>query len=214
MITLVFADDHAVTRAGIRMILSQAPDIQIVGEAENGLEVQGLVERLRPQVLLLDLKMPGPPPAEIEKWVRTHCPETATLVLTAHDRDYYLTAMIDSGAVGLIDKNQPGEILIGAIRRAAQGEILFDERQMNRARHWRATAGAKWASLTERERQALTLLAQGLDRVETASRLEIVPKTVDYHIAHILKKLDVKSYKEAICWVHKYVSDDLGLLSG
>lgn len=214
MITLVFADDHAVTRAGIRAILSQASDIQIVGEAVNGIEVQGLVEKHRPQILLLDLKMPGPPPVEIEKWVRTNCPETATLVLTAHDRDSYLTAMIDSGVVGLIDKKETAERLIGAIRRAAKGEILFDNRQLNRARRWREIAGEKWASLTDRERQVLELLVQGLSRVETANHLEIVPKTVDYHIANILKKLDVKSNKEAICWVHKYVPDDLGSITG
>ena len=209
MITLVFADDHAVTRAGIRTVLSQAPDIQILGEAENGLEAEELAEKFRPQILLLDLKMPGPPPAEIEKWVRTHCPETSTLVLTSHDRDVYLTAMIDSGAVGLLDKCEPAERLIGAIRRAASGEILFDNHQLNRARRWREVAGYKWESLSDRECQVLQLLVQGLDRVETAKRLEIVPKTVDYHIANILKKLDVKSHKEAVCWVHKYLSDDL-----
>jgi CheY-like chemotaxis protein len=92
-ITLVFADDHAVTRAGIRTILSAAPDIQLVGEAENGDEVQPLVEALRPQVLLLDLKMPGRPSAEIERWARANFPEMATLILTAHDRDAYLVKM-------------------------------------------------------------------------------------------------------------------------
>ena len=214
MITIVIADDHPVARAGIHNLLGSDPNLVIIGEAENGIEAQQLVEKLRPNILLLDLKMPGPPPAEIEKWVRTHCPETATLVLTAHDRDSYLTAMIDSGAVGLIDKNETAERLIGAIRRAASGEILFDDLQLNRARRWRAVAGVKWESLTERERQVLKLLEQGLDRAETATRLEIVPKTVDYHIAHILKKLDVKSHKEAVCWVHKYVSDDLGTITG
>ena len=121
--------------------------------------------------------------------------------------------MIDSSVVGLFDKSEPAERLIGAIRRAAQGEILFDDQQLNRASRWRVTAGAKWASLTERERQVLALLVQGLNRVETADRLEIVPKTVDYHITHILKKLDAKSLKEAVCWVHKYVSDDLGVIT-
>lgn len=209
MITLVFADDHAIARAGIRTILSQEPDIEIVGEAENGVDVQDLVEKLRPQVLLLDLKMPGPPPAEIERWVRTHSPETATLVLTAHDRDAYLAAMIDSGAVGLLDKGQSEERLIGAIRRAACGEILFDNQQINRVRRWRAIAGEKWSSLTERERQVLKLLVQGMDREDSAAKLKISQRTVDFHIANILKKLDVKSTKDAVCWVHKYISDDL-----
>ncbi len=214
MITLVFADDHAIARAGIRTILSQVADIQIVGEAENGFDVQELVEKLRPQVLLLDLKMPGPPPAEIERWVRTHSPETATLVLTAHDRDAYLAAMIESGAVGLIEKNESEDRLIGAIRRAACGEILFDNQQINRVRRWRAIAGEKWASLTARERQVLKSMVQGLDRLETADNLNIAPRTVDYHIANILKKLNVKSNKDAVCWVHKYVSDDLESLIG
>jgi len=213
MITLVFADDHAVTRAGIRAILSQSPDIQIVGEAENGVDVQALVEKLHPRILLLDLKMPGPPPAEIERWVRTHCPETATLVLTAHDRDSYLTELIDSGAVGLINKKETAERLIGAIRRAASGEILFDSDQIDRAKRWRATAGAKWASLTSRELQVLKVMMQGLDRAEIADSLGVAPRTVDYHITHIIKKLDVKSHKDAVCWVHKYVSDDWGTIA-
>lgn len=214
MITLVFADDHAVTRAGIRTVLSQVADIQIVGEAENGLEAQKLVEKFRPRILLLDLIMPGPPSSEIEKWVRLHCPETATLILTSHDRDSYLTAMIDSGAVGLLNKSESAERLIGAIRRAAGGEILFDNHQLNRARRWREVAGSKWERLTERERQVLTLLVQGLDRAETANRLEIAPRTVDFHIANILRKLDVKSHKEAVCWVYKYIPDDPGTITG
>jgi len=212
MITLVFADDHAIARAGIRTILSQAPDIHIAGEATNADDVPELVDKFRPKILLLDLKMPGRPTADIEKWVRINCPETVTLVLTAHDRDAYLTAMIDSGAVGLIDKNDTGEKLIEAIRRAAGGEILFDKQQLGRALRWRETAGKKWVSLSERELQVLKLLVQGLDRIQTADVLKITPRTVDYHIANILKKLDVKSHKDAVCWVHKYISDDLGSL--
>ena len=90
-IALVFADDHAVTRAGIRAILSTAPDIQILGEAENGNDVMELVFQLRPQLLLLDLKMPRLSSVQVEQWVRTHC-STCTLVLTAHDHDAYLSA--------------------------------------------------------------------------------------------------------------------------
>lgn len=213
MITLIFADDHVVARAGIRTILSQAPDIKILGEAENGADVVELVKKFHPQVLLLDLKMPGPPTSEIEKWVRAHSPETVTLVLTAHDRDAYLAAMMDSGAVGLIDKNDSVERLIESIRRAACGEILFDKQQLGRAQRWRETAGKKWNSLTERERQVLKLLVQGFDRADTAARLEITPRTVDYHIANILKKLDVKSHKDAVCWFHRYISDDPGSIA-
>jgi two-component system, NarL family, response regulator LiaR len=208
-ITLVLADDHAVARAGIRAILGTAPDIEIVGEAENGAEVQELVAKLRPHMLLLDLKMPGPPAAEIEKWVRTNYPDTVTLVLTAHDRDSYLTRMIDAGAAGLLDKSESGERLIGAIRRAAKGEFLFDSGQLDRARHWRLAAGEKWESLTNREREILRLLVQGFDNAHIANMLTITSKTVAYHVTNILEKLEVSSRQEAVAWVHKYLPDTL-----
>jgi two-component system response regulator NreC len=209
MITLVLADDHAVIRAGIRAILSKAPDLEIVGEAENGDQVQKLVAKLRPRILLLDLKMPGPHPAEIERWVRSNYPDTVTLVLTAHDRDSYLTKMIDAGASGLIDKNESGERLVGAIRRAASGEILFDKGQLDRARQWRASAGEKWESLTAREREILHLLVQGFDNARIAELLTVTSKTVAYHVTNILEKLEVSSRQEAVAWVHKYLPDSL-----
>jgi len=100
MITLVLADEHPVTRAGIRSILSVASDIQIVGEAHDGCEVEKLVEQLQPRILLLDLKMAGPGLFEIEKLVRVNCPETGILILTADDHDAYLSEMIDAGVSG------------------------------------------------------------------------------------------------------------------
>src|SRR5258706_2925635 len=209
MITLVLADDHAVARAGVRAILSAASDIEIVGEAENGDEVQELVVKFKPRILLLDLKMPGLHPAEIEKWVRTNYPETVTLVLTAHDRDSYLTKMIDAGAAGLIDKSESSERLLGAIRRAAAGEILFDSGQLDRARHWREEARKKAESLTNREREILRLLVQGFDNAHIARVLTVTTKTVAYHVTNILEKLEVSSRQEAVAWVHKYLPDNL-----
>lgn len=209
MITVILADDHPMVREGIRSVLNKTPDIQIVGEAETGNEVQTLIGQLRPRILLLDLKMPGPHPAEIEKWVRTHYPETVTLVLTAHDRDSYLSRMMDAGAAGLIDKNESGERLVGAIRRAARGEFLFDNRQLDRARQWRQTAGEKWESLTNREREILRLLVKGFDNAHIGNVLMITGKTVAYHITNILVKLGVNSRQEAIAWMHKYSPDML-----
>ena len=214
MITLVFADDHPVARAGIRTLLSEAPDIQIVGEAENGDDAMRLVEQLRPKILLLDLKMPGLPSAEIEKRVRANFPEISTLVLTAHDRDAYLVNMMDAGAIGLLNKDTTAERLIGAIRRAASGEILFDGSQYRRAERWRKVAGEKWESLTERERQVLKLQVQGIEKVEIARQLEIGQRTVDYHINNILKKLKVKSLKDALSWFNEYLSDDPIIIPG
>lgn len=213
-LSLLLADDHPVTRAGIRAILSEAPDIQVVGEAQNGLEAQELTAKFHPRVLLLDLQMSGPRPAEIEKYVRTHSPETVTLVLTAHDRDAYLANMMEAGAVGFLAKGEPAERLIAAIWRVARGEILFNSEQLRRARHWREAAGEKLKSLTDREYQVLQLLAQGLDNAAIAEALCVKPKTAAYHVTHILSKLEVTSRGEATAWVHAYLPEDLGKIPG
>ncbi len=208
-ITVLLADDHPSTRAGIHAILERASDIRVVGEADNGNDVQKLVTKLRPQVLLLDLMMPGPSPAELEKWVRTNFPETIVLVLTAHDRDAYLASMMEAGAAGLINKGESGDRLVDAIRRAVHGEILFDTEQLMRVRRWREEAGNKWEELTVREREILRLLSSGLDNEEIAEKLVVSPKTIAYHVSNILGKLGVKSRHEAMAWLHKYMPEDL-----
>jgi two-component system, NarL family, response regulator LiaR len=213
MITLVFADNHSVVRAGVRTILSVATDIQIVGEAENGVEVQKLVERLRPRILLLGLKMPGLTPAEIGRWARVHFPETAILVLTAYDQDAYLVNMMDAGAVGWLNMEASAEKLIEAVRRAANGEILFDQEQLARAELWRKVAGEKWKSLSKRQKQVLQLLAQGTTKVDVTERLGIHLRMVDYHISKFLKKLKFKSLTEAVNWLHKYFPHHSGSIT-
>ena len=209
MITVLLADDHPTTRAGIRAILQETPDIKVVGEAENGNDVIRLVVELCPQVLLLDLQMPGPSPTELERWVRKNYPETITLVLTAHDRDVYLTGMMDAGAAGFIAKTEKAEQLILAIRRAAGGEILFKSEQLARAQRWREEAGNKYKSLTKRESEILRLLAGGLDNKAIAEQLMISSKTIAFHVTNILKKLEVKSRQEAVAWLHNYMPGNL-----
>lgn len=208
-ITVLLADDHPTTRAGIRSILQETPDIQVVGEAENGFQVQEMVAELRPNILLLDLVMPGPTPAHLEKWVRANFPETITLVLTAHDRDAYLTSMMDAGVSGFLSKTETGERLILAIRRAASGSSLFTEEQFQRARRWRQEAGDRLKDLTPRERQILHLIAEGNDNKQIALKLEITTKTTAYHVTNILTKLGVNSRHEASAWAHKHLSDNL-----
>jgi len=209
MISLVLADGYPATRAGLRAILGGVPDIKIVGEAEDGFEVQRLVEQLRPRILLLGLKMPGLRPAEIENWVRNHCPETVTLVLTAHGRDAYLSNMMDAGVSGYLMKNESSERLIDAIRRAAQGKKLFTEEQYARVLNWRESVGNKFENLTKREREVLQLLVQGLDNMTIAKSLGVSPKTIAQHVTNLLGKLDVNSRLEAVAWVNKYLSDNL-----
>lgn len=188
-ITLLLADDHPITRAGIRATLAQADDLEIVGEAQNGIEVQQMVAELRPRILLLDLRMPDLAPAKLEMWVRENYPETITLILTQHDRNTYLAKMMDAGVAGYLSKEASAKQLIGAIRRAARGEIFFDEVQINRARQWRNEVGNKLNQLTQREREILNLLAKGMDNKAIARALVISAKTTAYHITNILSKL-------------------------
>lgn len=209
-ITLLLADDHPVAREGVRRILESAPDIQVVGEAENGDEAMELVSQLRPKILLLDLVMPGTPAREVEKWVREHYPEVITLVLTAHDRDHYLVGMMEAGAAGYLAKTERAENLIAAIRRAAGGESLFTHEQLIRARNWQKEAGDKWEKLTEREREILLLMEQGLSNKTIARQLGITPKTVAYHVSAIFERLDVESRQKAVAWYRKYFPKDLG----
>ncbi len=214
MIKLVFADNQPIFQAGIRAVLSAVPDIEIVGEADNSIDVQQLVGQLRPQILLLDLNLAGPPMVEVIRGVRASLPEIAILILTAHVHDAYLARMMEAGVAGLLNKNVPVERLVEAIRRAAQGEILFDQKQLRRAEQWRQEAGEKWASLSKHQEQILGLLAQGITKAEVANRLEISPRLVDYHIGKFLKKLKFKSLLDTVNWVHKYFPEKSGSITG
>ena len=204
MIRLVLADDDSLIREGIRAVLGEAPDVQIVGEAQDGRQTQQLTVQLCPGVLLLDWQMPGPRPPEVVRFVRTHCPGTRVLVMSGYDRDAYLAEMIDAGAAGYLIK--PGMIpsrLSEAIRRAPRGEGLFDGQQLVRARRWQVEVAERWNSLTKRERQVLTLMATGKADREIAADLHISVKTAGNHISRILSKLDVPSRTAAALWVVK-----------
>ncbi len=208
-ISLLLTDDDPIMRAGLRAVLARAEDINIVGEARDGFEAQQMVGKLKPKILLLDLKMPGLSPAMLEKWVRENSPETITLVLTAHDRDAYLTSMMEAGAAGYMEKGESTERLIDAIRRAAQGEIVFNPEQFARARHWKETVNQKMDSLTEREREVLNLMAQGLNNKTIAKNLSISNKTAAFHVSRILEKLEVDTKQQAVAWIHTHLSDTL-----
>ena len=141
-------------------------------------------------------------------WVRAHCPETAVLVLTAHNRDDYLAAMVAAGAAGFVVKEEAPETIVAAMRRASRGEVFFSGEQRSRARCWREEVGAHWESLTEREREVLRLLSEGLNNHAIAKRLCVTIRTVECHVTSILSKLGVASRLEAVAWVHKHLPDD------
>lgn len=207
-ITIVIADDEELVRAGIREILLQADDFEIIGEAKDGFEVRDLIPKLQPKILLLDYRMPGPRAFEQEKWVRENHPETLVLVLTAHDRDAYITKAIESRMAGFLLKNENAEQLILAIRRAAEGTVYFSDEQIERAHQWKQTVETKWEALSQREREVLQHLAAGEDNKSVAAALSISLKTTEFHITNVLKKLELISRNEAIVWMLKHQPDD------
>lgn len=211
IITILIADDQPIARAGIRQLLSKAKDFEIVGEARDGFETLKRVSQLRPRVLLLDIKMPGPRSFEIEKWIRENFPETVTLVLTSHDHDAYLASMIDAGAVGYLTKEESANRLINAIRQAAIGITYFNEEQIDRMQRWKHEVKEKWEKLSIREREVLRILKLGKDNKTIAESLSVSIKTVEFHMTNILKKLTLNSRDEAIVWMHENSVGDLDI---
>ena len=200
-ISVLIVDDHPALMAGIRTMIEKNTDIYVIGEASTGNEAETLVCELRPNIILLDLKMPGFSPSTFERWVRTNYPETITLVLTAHDRDSYLAAMMDAGVAGYLSKEINAEQLILAIRRAAVGASLFDETQISRVSLFKNRRESKLKKLTKRELRVLKQVVVGTDNNTIANLLCITQKTVECHITSILRKLELKSRQEAITWM-------------
>jgi DNA-binding NarL/FixJ family response regulator len=199
-ITILIVDNDLALRVGIRALLEKATDISVVAEAENGENACMLLDKWRPKIILLDLKMPNFSPFEFEKWVRENYPETITLVLTAHDRDAYLSGMMNAGAAGYLNKDIQANQLINAIRRAALGESVYDDEQKRRAFEWQQDVEKKWNGLSKREQEVLCLLADGMCNKDISLKLAISTKTLDKHLEKIYEKLGVNSRIQAVIW--------------
>ena len=206
-ISVLLVDDHPPIRAGIRAMIEKTQDLYVAGEAQDGDEARRLLEELRPDVILLDLVMPGFSPSAFERWARENYPKTITLVLTSHDRDAYLASMMEAGAAGYLDKRIRAEQLIEAIRRAVSGQTLFDDHQKLRAQRWHEDIEKKWNSLSKREREILRLLAVGATNKYISKELQITPKTVERHLEKVYRKLGVSSRAEAALWGNEHVRD-------
>jgi DNA-binding NarL/FixJ family response regulator len=200
-IRILLADDHPATCQGIAHILSTAPDFELVGVVHSGLAAQQKVAELQPDILLLDLIMPDVKPYEVEEWVRIHQPEIITLILTGHQREYFLAQAVETQVAGFLTKDIHAEQLLVAIRRAANGEYLFTAEQLTCAAHWRERAGNLWESLTEREKVVMSWLGKGLENEEIANIMGIEVKTVKNHLWRGIKKLGLESRSAAMMWI-------------
>ncbi len=204
MIRVFIADDHELVRYAMRALLEGEPDIELVGEAENGeLAVEGVL-KTRPDVLLLDMRMPILDGAQVCSMVKEQCPDTRVLVLTSYGDDEELFGVLAAGAVGYLLKDARPDNVAHAIRSVADGQAVFDDAIAqriiagNNGAEVCAEAAAARDSLSEREMEVLCLMAEGLSNKEIGRRLWIGETTVKTHVSHILRKLDGSDRTQAV----------------
>ena len=193
-ISCLIVDDHEVVREGIRLSLSRSPQIRVVGEAGDGEAAIELAERRRPDVVIMDVRMPGMDGLEATKVLTQRVPDTSVLIFTAFSERSLLTRGIESGAKGYVLKEAPHETLLRAIEKVAQGESFIDPALMPAFLMGRD----REEMLTAREREILQLLADGMSNADVAKRLFISQETVKSHVRHILAKLEADTRTHAV----------------
>jgi len=197
---LLLVDDHAIVRAGLRMLFQAEADMQIVGEAGSGAEAVVAVRALKPDVVIMDVAMPGMNGIEATRQIKEAHPGTAVLALTMHEDEQYFFAMINAGAAGYIPKRAAPDDLVAAIRAVAQGHAFL---HASLARFLMGEAAARRDPqdaplLTPRESQVLALIAEGYTSREIAEELVLSAKTVERHRENIMSKLDVHNRVELV----------------
>jgi DNA-binding NarL/FixJ family response regulator len=200
---ILIADDHPMVRDGLRMALLELPYAEVVGEAVNGTEVVELARQLQPDVVLMDLHMPGMSGVEATRHIVQVSPHVAVLVLTMYDSKSAVFAALRAGARGYLLKGADQDEIVAAVRAVARGESVFGPGIATRLLEYFAIAhGAQLApvfpELTDREREILELIAQGKSNQEITKELQVSPKTVRNHISNIFAKLHVADRAQAI----------------
>lgn len=209
MIRAAIADDQELVRGGIRMILESEPDITVVGEASDGAGAVALVAQERPDVLLLDVQMPGQDGLSAARQIVESGAETRVLMLTTFDLDAYVYEALRAGAAGFLLKDMPGEDILIAIRQAARGaDTLLAPAVTRRLIERFASAPPRDPSpvvgdLTAREIEVLRVLARGLSNAEIAAELSIGETTVKTHVARVLMKLGLRDRVQAAIFAHE-----------
>lgn len=200
-VRVLVADDHRLFRDGVRALLAVTPDIEVVGEAADADAAAALALELRPDVVLMDLQMPGGGLAATTRVVDA-APEVAVLVLTMFDEDDSVFAAVRAGARGYVLKDSEAEDLVRAVRSAARGEAIFGRSVAARMLGWfaapRTGADEPFADLTAGERNVLRLMAQGLSNPAIAAELSISQKTVRNYVSGVFRKLQVADRAQAI----------------
>ena len=209
LIKILLCDDHAVVRMGLKMLLNNNKDIEVIGEASEGDEAIRLAQELKPNVVIMDLSMPHgkdglTATAELKKLM----PEVAILILTMHDDEEYLFRAIQVGASGCILKSAPQEELLGAIRSVSNGNAYLNPSATKRLMEEYIGSVKQGNSdtfhlLSDREKEVLTLIAKGFSNKEIAEKLFISVKTVETHKSNLMEKLQMKTRPELVAFALK-----------
>ncbi len=210
MIRVLIVDDQALVRAGFRMILEAQPDLEVVGEAGDGSAAIDAVRTLRPDVVLMDIRMPGVDGIEATRRLTEAGVPGKIVILTTYDLDEYVFDALSAGASGFLLKHVPPEELVRGVRVAASGEALLapsiTKRLIEEFAKQRAplrASGTDLKTLTEREREVLTLLGRGLSNPEIAKELKVGEATVKTHVAHVLDKLELRDRVQAVIFAYE-----------
>ena len=193
-ITCLIVDDHEVVREGLRLALSRTPHIRVIGEASDGASAVALAERRRPDVVIMDVRMPGMDGLDATKEITDKVPGTAVLMFTAYSERSLLSRGLESGAKGYILKEAPHATLLRAIEKVAAGDGYVDPALMPSF----LSGKDREEMLTQREREILQLLADGLANTDVAEKLFISQETVKSHVRHILMKLEADTRTQAV----------------
>lgn len=203
VITIVLAEEQRLVRHGVRCLLESEDDFKVIGQTGDGLEVGGLVQRLRPRVLVIAVAMPGLSGLEVVRQVRERFPATAVLMLSMYSKEEYVRQALRNGASGYVLKHARPSELSRAIRQVVAGHRYLSEPMSERSiRTWLKQAdreaGDAYEMLTDRERQVLQLVAEGHSSTGIAARLGISPRTVEAHRANVMRKMNFRHLVDVI----------------
>lgn len=209
-IRVILAEDHAVVRQGTKQLLERYPDIEVIGEANDGEEAIALVNTLQPDVAIMDVRMPHKSGIEATREIKRENPKVAVLVLTAHDDDEYIFALLEAGANGYLLKTAEIEELVKAVRAVSAGQTALDplvtQKVVSQFMDGKslpdviAQVGDEMDGLTGRELEVLRMVGQGMTNKEVAQKLYISDRTVQAHLSSIFSKLQVASRTEAVMY--------------
>jgi DNA-binding NarL/FixJ family response regulator len=202
---VLVVDDHAVVRQGLVALISTVPDLEVVGEARDGDEAVDRVEALRPDVVLMDLSMPGTDGAAATRRIRDVAPDVRVLVLTSFADQRHVLAALDAGADGYLLKHAEPETILEGLRQVARGEAPLDGRAARVLLSARSAPPPRTVDLTDRESEVLLLVADGLGNKQIARRLAITERTVKNHLTHIYQRLGVTDRTQAALWTERHL---------